>query len=73
MLPISYYAAVEKLVDLALEEDISAGDITTDHLIAPGAMATGIIKAKEDLVVAGLELAAYILNGWIPVSCSIPP
>lgn len=66
MLPISYYAAVEKLVDLALEEDIGAGDITTDHLIASGSMATGLIKAKEDLVVAGLDLAAYIFKRLDP-------
>ena len=66
MLPISQYAAVEKLVDLALEEDINAGDITTDHLIAPGSRATGVIRAKEDLIVAGLDLAAHIFQRLDP-------
>jgi nicotinate-nucleotide pyrophosphorylase (carboxylating) len=55
-------AGVRRLVDLALEEDIGSGDITTDALVAPEARASAVIVAKEPLVVAGLDLARYIFQ-----------
>ena len=45
-------------VTIALEEDLGrAGDITTDSIIPPEARALAVIKAREDGVVAGLQLA----------------
>jgi len=49
-----------ELIRLALEEDIGAGDITTDALIAPESTATAVIFAKEPLIIAGLRLAQEI-------------
>ncbi|MBL0714417.1 MAG: nicotinate-nucleotide diphosphorylase (carboxylating), partial [Desulfosarcina sp.] len=45
---------LDRLIDLALSEDIATGDITTDALIGPGAEGRAAIIAKEQLIVAGL-------------------
>jgi nicotinate-nucleotide pyrophosphorylase (carboxylating) len=51
---------VDKLIDLAIEEDIGSGDITTDSLIAPDLEGRAIIVAKEPLVLAGIETARRV-------------
>ena len=51
---------IDRLIELALEEDIGPGDITTDHLVNAEAKGKGAIVAKEDLVVAGLDLARRV-------------
>ena len=45
------------LVRSALAEDVGSGDVTTISLIAQGSFASGVIVAKEPLVVAGVDLA----------------
>ena len=45
------------LVRSALAEDVGSGDVTTMALIAQGSFASGVIVAKEPLVVAGVDLA----------------
>jgi nicotinate-nucleotide pyrophosphorylase (carboxylating) len=48
---------LDRLIDIALEEDLgSSGDVTTMATIASTTMATGIVRAKEDLVVAGVAV-----------------
>ncbi len=49
--------SIFNIIDLALMEDIGSGDITTDNLIKTDQCGTGIIIAKEALVLAGLEVA----------------
>uniref|UniRef100_A0A7C3SK57 Probable nicotinate-nucleotide pyrophosphorylase [carboxylating] n=1 Tax=Desulfobacca acetoxidans TaxID=60893 RepID=A0A7C3SK57_9BACT len=51
---------VDRLIELALEEDIGPGDITTQALIAPEKQGAAEIRAKEPLVVAGLPVAARV-------------
>lgn len=46
----------------ALEEDIGAGDITTDSIVPAGAMLRGQIVAKQAGVVAGLDLAKMVFQ-----------
>ena len=53
---------VKKLVELALAEDIGAGDITTDYLIDSDAVGSGYIVAKEPLVVAGLNIVKMVFK-----------
>lgn len=43
------------LLRLALEEDIGSGDVTSEACIPKGRMASGEFRAKQDLVVAGVE------------------
>ena len=56
------YEALDKdvylpLVRSALAEDVGSGDVTTMSLIAQDSFASGVIVAKEPLVVAGVDLA----------------
>jgi nicotinate-nucleotide pyrophosphorylase (carboxylating) len=44
---------VERLIDLALEEDLWLGDATSEATLEPGERAEGRFLAKEDLVLAG--------------------
>lgn len=47
---------IEELIDLAIEEDISTGDISTDAIIPVNSMATAVMTAKADGVVSGLSV-----------------
>jgi nicotinate-nucleotide pyrophosphorylase (carboxylating) len=51
---------LNRLIDLALEEDIGTGDITTESLIPPDAEGQAKIVAKEALVLAGLAVARAV-------------
>jgi nicotinate-nucleotide pyrophosphorylase (carboxylating) len=46
------------LVRLALAEDRGRGDVTTAAVVSAGQRARGVILAKSELVVAGLDVAA---------------
>ena len=56
----------EELIQLALKEDIGPGDITTDNLVTPDTRGKGIIVAKQDLVIAGLQVAEKVFNTLEP-------
>jgi len=49
-------------VELALKEDIGRGDITTSLIKDSSKKGSAVIKAKEELVLCGIELAAYIFE-----------
>ncbi len=49
-----------KIIDIALAEDISYGDITSEILIPPGLVAKAHILAKEEGVLAGGGLARLV-------------
>jgi nicotinate-nucleotide pyrophosphorylase (carboxylating) len=63
---------VEHLIDLALEEDIKTGDITTDNLISKEMKITAFIKAKADGILAGLPVIEKVFKKldksitWLP-------
>jgi nicotinate-nucleotide pyrophosphorylase (carboxylating) len=57
---------VERLIDLALEEDLGPGDVTTRALISPGRQGAAQIRAKENLVVAGLPVAERVFRRLEP-------
>jgi nicotinate-nucleotide pyrophosphorylase (carboxylating) len=50
--------AYQDLVARALAEDLGAGDVTSAATIGPEQRARGVVLAKTDLVVAGLDIAA---------------
>ena len=52
--------ATAALIDLALEEDLGRGDVTSAAIFRPAARARGHIVAKQDLVLAGLPVAAAV-------------
>ncbi len=54
---------VDRLIDLAFEEDLgAAGDVTTDALIAPDAMGEGVLLAKEPMVLSGLAVFGRVFE-----------
>jgi nicotinate-nucleotide pyrophosphorylase (carboxylating) len=55
--------SLDRLIDLALEEDLAApGDITTQALLLGGKSGRGELWAKEPMVVAGLEAFARVFH-----------
>lgn len=52
----------DKLIRIALEEDIGPSDVTTDGLIDTDRSAEARIVAKETLVLAGLDLAHQVFT-----------
>jgi nicotinate-nucleotide pyrophosphorylase (carboxylating) len=59
---------ISHCIKRALEEDIGSGDVTTNSIVPAGASLRGRIVAKQEGVVAGLEVAAAVfrvLNGEI--------
>ncbi|MBL7180641.1 MAG: carboxylating nicotinate-nucleotide diphosphorylase [Pseudomonadota bacterium] len=58
--------SIRHLIDIALQEDIGPGDITTESLIAPERSGIGKILAKEPLVIAGLDVAEQVFERLDP-------
>jgi nicotinate-nucleotide pyrophosphorylase (carboxylating) len=44
-------------IQRALDEDVGSGDVTTNSIVPPNATMTGQIVAKQDGIVAGLDVA----------------
>jgi len=53
---------VEKLIDLALAEDIGSGDVTSEYFVPADVQAKAMMLVKADGVVAGLEVAQYVFG-----------
>jgi nicotinate-nucleotide pyrophosphorylase (carboxylating) len=51
-----------QLIDLALREDLGPGDVTSGYFVPERRMARGLIVAKEDGVIAGVETAAEVFR-----------
>ncbi|MBX7144981.1 MAG: carboxylating nicotinate-nucleotide diphosphorylase [Oligoflexia bacterium] len=51
---------VRKLIDIALAEDLPAGDVTSDACVPVRHMSVATIRAKQTLVVCGLPLLALV-------------
>ncbi len=51
---MNYQDLIDRLIDLAIEEDISTGDISTNAIIPVYTRATAEMKAKAEGVVSGL-------------------
>lgn len=53
-------------VNAALAEDLGRGDLTTRATVRPGIMARGSFLAKQDMVLAGLEVADAVFSSFNP-------
>jgi nicotinate-nucleotide pyrophosphorylase (carboxylating) len=58
--------AVGRLIALALDEDVGPGDPTAEACVPEGAKGTGLIFAKETLVVSGVSAAARVFRALDP-------
>ena len=52
---------ISDYIKRALEEDIGPGDVTTDNIVPADALLRGRIVAKQDGIVAGLEVAQEVM------------
>lgn len=59
-------AEIERLLDAAIAEDVGRGDITSRAVIPDGTKFSGILVAREPLVVAGLPLAKAVFEKFSP-------
>lgn len=58
---------MHRLIDLALEEDIGCGDITTEPIVAEDATGEGVILCKEEgVILAGLFVAKAVFRKLDP-------
>lgn len=53
---------VNELIELALNEDLSGGDPTSEALFDEHSTAQAVIKAKSDLVICGLPLVSMVFQ-----------
>jgi nicotinate-nucleotide pyrophosphorylase (carboxylating) len=57
---------LKELISLSLFEDCGLGDITTENLIDGSVKGTGIIIAKESLVLSGVDVASKVFKTLDP-------
>jgi len=57
---------IRDLIDRALEEDIKSGDVTTNSVIDPDKKAEAVWIAKQQGIVAGLDLARAVFEKLDP-------
>jgi nicotinate-nucleotide pyrophosphorylase (carboxylating) len=57
---------IERLVDNALNEDIGRGDLTTAVAVPPETRGTFTIRARQPVVVAGMDIAAFTFRKLVP-------
>src|SRR5512138_2180863 len=55
-------AHVERLLELALEEDLSLGDATSEATLDPRSEGEGFFLAKEELTLAGTAVAERVFE-----------
>lgn len=53
---------IDKIIDIAFEEDIATGDITTDSLIPQTAQATATMTAKSEGVISGISVVERVFR-----------
>lgn len=58
--------SLDPLIELAFEEDIGIGDITTDATVPPTQTGTGTLLAKSEGIVAGLPVAERVFEKLDP-------
>ena len=53
---------VERLIDLAIEEDVYTGDVTTDSIVPESTSAVATMTAKADGVISGLPVVEKVFR-----------
>ena len=57
-----YYTKINTLIDLALEEDAALGDVTSQSIFPKDHVSRAGIRAREDMVICGLEVAKRVFH-----------
>ena len=54
--------AAEKLIKMALEEDLGSGDVTTLSTVPPGTVTRALVKAKQECTACGLQVMGLVFR-----------
>lgn len=68
-----YLSQINKIIDIALKEDLGPGDITTSAIIDPSIKGKARLLAKEEIILAGVEVFSSVfslLDTEIVVECN---
>lgn len=57
-----YHTKIDNLIDLALEEDASFGDITSQSIFPVDHVSNAQILARQDMVICGLKIAKRVFR-----------
>jgi nicotinate-nucleotide pyrophosphorylase (carboxylating) len=63
---------IDRIIENALAEDIHTGDITTRAVVREGRTARAILRAKEEMILAGIDVAARVFRMLDPDSLFMP-
>ena len=58
----TWHKNIDHLIEIALQEDIGTGDITTENLVDSEIRGHGVLIAREPLVVAGIDVARRVFE-----------
>ena len=61
-----YLSQIEKIIDIALKEDLGPGDITTSAIIDPSIKGKARLLAKEEIILAGIEISSRVFSRLDP-------
>ena len=61
-----YLSPIEKIIDIALKEDLGPGDITTSAIIDPSIKGKARLLAKEEIILAGVEVFSKVFSRLDP-------
>ena len=59
-------AAIDRVIEDALAEDVGSGDVTSQAVIPPDLHFHGVMAAREAMVVAGLPLVSEVFRRVVP-------
>ncbi len=59
---MTHNSLIDKIIDLAIEEDVASGDITTNSIILEKTKATAVFKMKADGVVSGIDIIKRVFE-----------
>jgi nicotinate-nucleotide pyrophosphorylase (carboxylating) len=62
MRPFPFSDATRTLIRLALDEDLYAGDVTTDAIFGPDDVGSASFRAKETLTIAGIPVVEEVFR-----------
>lgn len=63
---IDHWPMAERIIRLALEEDLGNGDVTTDAILDPDLRGEATLIAREELVLAGLPVFNRVFHELCP-------
>jgi nicotinate-nucleotide pyrophosphorylase (carboxylating) len=58
--------SLKELIEKALAEDLGPGDVTSEATIPADSISTAVVLAKQDLVLAGIDIAAEVFRHLDP-------